>query len=169
MNLIDKYNKQQIETLTENKSIPEFKSGDTLKVGVRIVEGKTERVQYFQGLCIARSNKGLHSTFTVRKVSNGEGVERIFPLYSAKIVTIERLKQGIVRRAKLYYIRELSGKAARIKEKIVFDKSKSNKKIKSDQATKPNKTEAKSDVLDNNQPTPKKTASDNKNTSDNKA
>jgi large subunit ribosomal protein L19 len=123
MNLIDKFNNSQLATLKAKKVIPNFKAGDTLKVGVRISEGKNERTQYFQGLCIGRRNNGIHSSFTVRKVSSGEGVERNFPLYSNKVESIEVLKEGIVRRAKLYYIRELSGKSARIREKI-FTKTK---------------------------------------------
>lgn len=124
MNLIDKFNNVQKTTLTEGKTIPSFKPGDTLKVGVRISEGKNERTQYFQGLCIARRNNGLHSSFTVRKVTGGEGVERNFPLYSSNVESIEVLKQGVVRRAKLYYIRDLSGKSARIKEKITTNSNK---------------------------------------------
>ncbi|MBL6784771.1 MAG: 50S ribosomal protein L19 [Rickettsiales bacterium] len=144
MNLIDKFNDAQLETLKTKKTIPNFKAGDTLKVGVRISEGKNERTQYFQGLCIAIRNQGIHSSFTVRKVTSGEGVERNFPLYSNKIESIEVLKQGIVRRAKLYYIRKLSGKSARIREKIVLKpkKNKKNDKAAKPVAEKPTKTES---------------------------
>ncbi|MBT4922286.1 MAG: 50S ribosomal protein L19 [Rickettsiales bacterium] len=131
MNLIDKFNNTQLKTLTENKTIPNFKAGDTVKVGVRISEGKNERIQYFQGLCIARKSQGLHSSFTVRKVTGGEGVERNFPIHSKKIESIEVLKQGVVRRAKLYYIRELSGKSARIREKITARVNKPKKQTNS--------------------------------------
>jgi large subunit ribosomal protein L19 len=120
MDVIKKFEQQQIKDL--NKEIPDFRPGDTLKVGVKIIEGKTERLQSFQGLCIARSSDSINSTFTVRKISNGEGVERKFPLYSPKIASIEVSKRGIVRRAKLYYMRKLRGKAARIKEKKEFFK-----------------------------------------------
>ena len=142
MNLIDKFNNSQLKNLKENKTIPVFKSGDTIKVGVRISEGKNERTQYFQGLCIARRSQGLHSSFTVRKVTSGEGVERNFPLYSSKIESIEVLKQGIVRRAKLYYIRELSGKSARIREKITMKPKKKTTTSAKVQTEKPSTKEA---------------------------
>ena len=118
MNAIKEFEQQQIAEL--NKNIPDFRPGDTLNIGVKIIEGKTERLQYFQGLCIARSSDSINSTFTVRKISNGEGVERKFPLYSPKIASIEVVKKGLVRRAKLYYMRNLRGKAARIQEKKDF-------------------------------------------------
>jgi len=118
MNAIEKFEQAQIEKL--GKTIPDFRPGDTLKVGVKIIEGKTERLQYFQGLCIARSSDSINSSFVVRKISNNEGVERRFPLYSPKVASIEILKQGIVRRSKLYYMRELRGKAARIQEKKTY-------------------------------------------------
>lgn len=116
-NLLQKFEQDQVEKLTAGKNYPEFKAGDTLRVSVRIVEGKNERVQAFEGLCIARKNAGLNSAFTVRKISHGEGVERNFPLYSPRVEAIEVVRRGVVRRAKLYYMRELTGKAARIKEK----------------------------------------------------
>ncbi|MHB2150925.1 50S ribosomal protein L19 [Calditrichota bacterium LG25] len=97
--------------------IPEFKAGDTVAVHVRVIEGNKERIQVFQGVCIKRKGGGIHQTFTVRKISNGVGVERIFPVHSPKIAKIEVLKRGRVRRAKLYYLRKLRGKAARIREK----------------------------------------------------
>jgi len=130
MNFIKKFQAEQIKDLVKDKKLPEFRPGDTLKVGVKIIEGKTERLQYFQGLCIARSGDSINSTFTVRKISNGEGVERKFPLYSPKIASIEVLKKGIVRRAKLYYMRELRGKAARIQEKKEFTSTKKTEKAK---------------------------------------
>jgi large subunit ribosomal protein L19 len=112
MNIIDRLEMEQIK-----KNIPIFKAGDTLKVHVKIVEGDKQRIQAFQGVCIKRHNNGLGSTFTVRKISNGMGVERIFPLHSPNIDSIEVLMVGRVRRAKLYYLRNLQGKAARIREK----------------------------------------------------
>lgn len=118
MNIVEAFEKQQIEKLTSGKTIPDFKPGDTVRVNVRIVEGASERVQAYEGLCIARTSRGFGSSITVRKVSNGEGVERTFSLYSPRIDSIAVVKRGVVRRAKLYYIRKLSGKAARIKEVI---------------------------------------------------
>lgn len=117
MNVIQKLEEAHIAAVTEGKTIPEFGAGDTLRVNVRIVEGANERVQAFEGVCIGRKNRGLHSSFTVRKVSHGEGVERTFPLYSPRLDSIEVLRRGDVRRAKLFYLRDRSGKSARIKEK----------------------------------------------------
>lgn len=117
MNLLQKIEKSQIEASLNGKKIPEFGAGDTLRVQVRIVEGTSERVQAFEGVCIARKNRGIGSSFTVRKLSHGEGVERIFPLYSPRVDSIEVLRRGDVRRAKLYYLRGRTGKAARITEK----------------------------------------------------
>jgi len=117
MNILDKIGKSQIEAVTEQRSIPEFGPGDTVKISVKVVEGSRERVQAFEGVCIARSNRGVNSSFTVRKISYGEGVERIFPLHSPKIQAIEVMRRGAVRRAKLYYLRGRTGKAARIAEK----------------------------------------------------
>jgi len=118
MNLLQTFEQEQLKKLTENKVIPAFQAGDTLKVLVKVVEGTRERVQAFEGLCIARKNAGINSSFTVRKISYGEGVERVFPLYSPSI-EIQLLRRGVVRRAKLYYLRGLTGKKARIAEKIV--------------------------------------------------
>ena len=115
MNLIQQIEAEQIAKL--DKTIPEFRPGDTLRVGVRVVEGERTRVQNYEGVCIARANKGMGSSFTVRKISFGEGVERVFPLYSPNIDSIEVVRKGAVRRAKLYYLRNLTGKAARIREK----------------------------------------------------
>ncbi len=114
MSIIKKYEKEQIEKLAKN--IPNFKAGDTLRVHTKIVEGNRERIQIFEGVCIARSNKGLNSNFTVRKISFGEGVERVFPLYSPNVAKIEVVRIGQVRRSKLYYLRALFGKKARIAE-----------------------------------------------------
>jgi len=122
MNALEKFNQRQVEKLTANKEIPTFGPGDTLRVDVLIVEGEKERVQVFEGICIARKNRGLNSSFTVRKISHGEGVERVFPLYSPRVPAINVVRRGDVRRAKLYYMRSLSGKAARIKEKRDFSK-----------------------------------------------
>ncbi|MCP4394808.1 MAG: 50S ribosomal protein L19 [Alphaproteobacteria bacterium] len=119
MNIIETLEKEQIEKLTEGKEIPEFKAGDSLKVHNKIIEGTRERVQVYEGVCIARRNDGINSTFTVRKISFGEGVERVFPLYSPKIERIEISRFGKVRRAKLYYLRSLRGRAARISEDTV--------------------------------------------------
>ena len=117
MNLIQQLEAEQIQKLTAQRAIPEFRPGDTLKVGVKVVEGERTRVQAYEGVCIARSNKGMGSSFTVRKMSFGEGVERVFPLYSPNIDSIEVVRKGAVRRAKLYYLRGRTGKAARIAER----------------------------------------------------
>jgi large subunit ribosomal protein L19 len=124
MDAIAKFEQQQVITLTNGKAIPDFKAGDTVNVGVRIVEGATERVQAYEGVVIARRNAGVNSSFTVRKISHSEGVERKFKLYSPMLATITVVKRGIVKRAKLYYLRALRGKAARIREKLDFDKKK---------------------------------------------
>jgi large subunit ribosomal protein L19 len=117
MNLIQQLEAENIAKLTAVRAIPEFRPGDTLKVGVRVVEGERTRVQNYEGVCIARSNKGMGSSFTVRKMSFGEGVERVFPLYSPNIDSIEVVRKGAVRRAKLYYLRGRTGKSARIAER----------------------------------------------------
>jgi large subunit ribosomal protein L19 len=117
MNLIQQLEAEQIASLTENRAIPEFRPGDTLRVGVKVVEGDRTRVQNFEGVCIARANRGMGSSFTVRKISFGEGVERVFPLYSPNIDSIAVVRRGAVRRAKLYYLRGRTGKAARIAER----------------------------------------------------
>jgi large subunit ribosomal protein L19 len=117
MNIIEEINQEQVKKLTAEKATPIFAPGDTLKVNVRVVEGTRERVQAFEGVCIARKNSGINSAFTVRKLSYGEGVERVFPLYSPSLESIEIIRRGDVRRAKLYYLRGLTGKAARIAEK----------------------------------------------------
>ena len=117
MNLIQQLEAEQIDRLIQNRAIPEFRPGDTLRVGVKVVEGDRTRIQNYEGVCIARSNKGLGSSFTVRKISFGEGVERVFPLYSPNVDSIEVVRRGAVRRAKLYYLRGRTGKAARIAER----------------------------------------------------
>ena len=122
--------KAAIQKLTANKKITEFSPGDTIKVGVKIVEGKRERIQYFEGVCIAKKNRDLNSSFTVRKISFGEGVERTFALYSPNVASIKVIRSGKVRRAKLYYLRDRKGKSARIAEKI-------KKKIGVDVSVKP--------------------------------
>ena len=137
MNVIDKLEKNQMDKILSERNIPEFGAGDTIKVDVKIIEGDKERIQAFEGLCIARSGGGLNESFTVRKISYGEGVERIFPIFSPKIAGITLLKRGKVRRAKLYYLRDRRGKAARIVEKIQLSKKDNN--------PKPEQTDAKVD------------------------
>lgn len=117
MNIIQQYEAREIERLSAARAVPDFQAGDTVRVGVRVVEGTRERVQAYEGVVIARSNKGLNSNFTVRKISNGEGVERIFPLYAPSIAEIKVVRRGKVRRAKLYYLRGRRGKSARIAER----------------------------------------------------
>ena len=129
MNVIDKIEKDQMDKIVSERSIPEFGAGDTIKVDVKIIEGEKERIQAFEGLCIARSGSGLNESFTVRKISYGEGVERIFPIFSPKIAGITVLKKGKVRRAKLYYLRDRRGKSARIVEKIQVTKKDNKPKV----------------------------------------
>ena len=149
MKNIEDINKEAIKKIVANKKITDFSSGDTIKVGVKIVEGKRERIQYFEGVCIAKKNRDLNSSFTVRKISFGEGVERTFALYSPNVASIKVTRSGKVRRAKLYYLRDRKGKSARIAENI-------KKKIGIDipaqpvepikEAVLPVKTEAKAEV-----------------------
>ena len=117
MNMLQKIEHENMKKLAAGKRLDKFSQGDTVKVNVRIIEGATERVQAFEGLCIAKKNAGVRSAFTVRKISHGEGVERVFPLYSPRLESVELVRKGEVRRAKLYYLRGLTGKAARITEK----------------------------------------------------
>ena len=117
MNIIQTLEAEQITRLTADRAVPDFRPGDTLRVAVKVVEGERSRVQNFEGVCIARSNKGINSNFTVRKISYGEGVERVFALYAPTIAEIAVVRRGDVRRAKLYYLRGRSGKSARIAEK----------------------------------------------------
>ena len=117
MNLLQQLEQEQVEKLAANRPVPKFEPGDTVRVMVRVIEGERERVQAFEGVCIARKNAGINSNFTLRKISYGEGVERVFPLYSPRITAIEVVRRGVVRRAKLYYLRGLTGKRARIVER----------------------------------------------------
>jgi len=130
MKNIEDINKAAVQKITASKKITDFSPGDTIKVGVKIVEGKRERIQYFEGVCIAKKNRDLNSSFTVRKISFGEGVERTFALYSPNVASIKVIRSGKVRRAKLYYLRDRKGKSARIAEKI-------KKKIGVDVSVKP--------------------------------
>jgi len=116
-NLLQKYEEGQVARLSSGKEMPDFRAGDVVRVRVKIADGASERIQAFEGLCIGRKNRGMASAFTVRKISHGEGVERIFPLYSPRIDGVEIVRRGVIRRAKLYYMRDLTGKAARIQEK----------------------------------------------------
>ena len=128
MNIIEQIEREEIEKLTSGKDIPAFDPGDTVRVQVRVAEGARERLQAFEGVCIARSNRGLNSSFTLRKISYGEGVERVFQLYSPLIHGIELVRRGDVRRAKLYYLRGRTGKSARIAEKRDARRLKDSKK-----------------------------------------
>jgi large subunit ribosomal protein L19 len=117
MNLLQQLEREQVEKLLAARPVPKFEPGDTVRVSLRVVEGERERIQAFEGVCIGRKNAGVNSSFTLRKISYGEGVERVFPLYSPMIDSIKIVRRGKVRRAKLYYLRGLRGKAARIAEK----------------------------------------------------
>lgn len=119
MNVIQQIEQQQVAALTQSRAIPDFRPGDTVRVNVRVIEGNRERVQAFEGVCIARRNRSVNSSFTVRKISYGEGVERVFPLYSPRIDSIDVVRRGKVRRAKLYYLRGRRGKSARIAERRI--------------------------------------------------
>lgn len=118
MNVLQQLEAEQIEKLKGQSKIDAFKTGDVVRVNVKIIEGENERIQAFEGVCIAKKNAGLNSSFTVRKLSHGEGVERVFPLYSARIDSIQNVRSGEVRRSKLYFLRGRTGKSARIKERI---------------------------------------------------
>ena len=126
-NMIEQFEQDQIGKLTENKEVPEFRAGDTVRVSVRVIDGTTERLQAYEGVVIAKRSRGVTSSFVVRKVSHGEGVERRFMTYSPIVAKIDVIKRGIVRRAKLFYLRELSGKAARIKERKTYSSNASSK------------------------------------------
>ena len=136
MKNIEDINKAAIKKIVANKKITDFSPGDTIKVGVKIVEGKRERIQYFEGVCIAKKNRDINSSFTVRKISFGEGVERTFALYSPNVDSIKVIRTGKVKRAKLYYLRDRKGKSARIAEKI-------KKKIGVDVSVKPEEQKVK--------------------------
>ena len=142
MKNIEEINKESVKRISAQKSLPEFFSGDTIKIGVKISEGKRERIQYFEGVCIAKKNRDINSSFTVRKISFGEGVERTFALYSSIIDSIKVVRSGQVRRAKLYYLRDRKGKSARIAEKI-------KKRIGVDLAEKSKETEVINDNKEN--------------------
>ncbi|MCW8916690.1 MAG: 50S ribosomal protein L19 [Magnetovibrio sp.] len=126
MNIIEQLETEQMSKLTADKNIPDFGPGDTVRVQVKVVEGTRERLQAFEGVCIGRKNAGLNSAFTVRKIASGEGVERVFPIYSPNVAAVEVLRRGDVRRAKLYYLRGRTGKSARIAEQTDGHKAKLN-------------------------------------------
>lgn len=117
MNIVEQIGREQVEKLTAERPVPDFSPGDTVRVNVKVVEGTRERIQAYEGVCIARKNDGINSSFTVRKISYGEGVERVFPLYSPRVDSIDVVRRGAVRRAKLYYLRDRRGKSARIAER----------------------------------------------------
>src|SRR5690349_1203298 len=117
MNVLQTLEQEQVKKLVEGRAVPDFRAGDTVRVGIKVIEGERERVQTFEGVCIGRKNSGVNSNFTLRKISYGEGVERVFPLYSPRITSIVVVRRGVVRRAKLYYLRGRTGKAARITER----------------------------------------------------
>ena len=156
MKNIEEINKESVKKFLALKKIPQFFAGDTIKVGVKIVEGKRERIQYFEGVCIAKKNRDLNSSFTVRKISFGEGVERTFALYSPNVDSITVIRSGKVRRAKLYYLRDRKGKSARIAEKI-------KKKIGVDVSVKPEKLAIK-EVSSTKEETKKDVSDDQKKT-----
>ena len=155
MKNIEDINKAAIQIITANKKITDFSPGDTIKVGVKIVEGKRERVQYFEGVCISKKNRDINSSFTVRKISFGEGVERTFALYSPNVSSIKIVRSGKVRRAKLYYLRDRKGKSARIAEKI-------KKKIGVDILVKPVESKEKAVEITKVEATDDKPTSDKK-------
>lgn len=126
MNIVEQIGQEQVEQLTAERPVPEFSPGDTVRVNVKVVEGTRERIQAYEGVCIARKNNGINSSFTVRKISYGEGVERVFPLYSPRIDSIQVVRRGAVRRAKLYYLRDRRGKSARIAERTTGHGMKKN-------------------------------------------
>ena len=150
MKTIEEINQHNVKKILSEKKIPDFYPGDVVKVGVRITEGKKDRIQYFEGVCIAKKSRDLNSSFTVRKISFGEGVERTFPLYGTLIDSIKVIRSGKVRRAKLYYLRDRTGKSARIAEKI-------RKKIGIDVDVKP-ETVSEENVVPPELETPKKEA-----------
>jgi|TARA_B110000438_G_scaffold216879_1_gene209514 large subunit ribosomal protein L19 len=145
MKNIEDINRSKVKKILEDKKIPEFFAGDSVKIGVRIYEGKRERIQYFEGVCIAKKNRDINSSFTVRKISFGEGVERTFSLYSPIIGSIKVIRSGKVRRAKLYYLRDRKGKSARIVEKI-------KKKIGVDFSGKINENQAQKEEVKKEEP-----------------
>ena len=126
MNIIDRIGNKQIKKVLGQRQLPEFAPGDTLRVDVKVVEGTRERIQAFEGVCIARKNNGVNSSFTVRKISYGEGVERVFPIHAPQVAGVTVMRRGRVRRAKLYYLRGRTGKAARIAEKTTYREASSS-------------------------------------------
>ena len=138
MNILEKFEKDQLKELQSEKKLPKFSPGDTIKVHLRVKEGEKERIQIFEGVCIAIKNSGINSSFTVRKISYGEGIERVLPLFSPQISKIEVAKFGSVKRSKLYYLRQRSGKSARIAEKTLTQNS-SSSELKDDSKNKSNK------------------------------
>ena len=151
MNKLIDIENEQIQESLKTSSVPSFKSGDTVRVNVFVTEGNKERVQAFEGICIARSNRGFNSTFTIRKISHGEGVERVFPLYSPMLESIKLIRKGKVRRSKLYYLRQRSGKSARIAEKkdvikkAIIKSEENNKNAKKTDSLSNKKTESSND------------------------
>ena len=135
-NILENFEKDQMQQLLSGKTYPKFNSGDTLKVHLKVKEGEKERIQVFEGVCIAKKNAGVNSSFTVRKISYGEGIERVLPYYSPQISKIEVVKRGDVRRSKLYYLRGRSGKSARITEKTSFNNNDNIKKNNTDVGVK---------------------------------
>ncbi len=138
MNILEKFEAKQLEKLKETKQVPDFGAGDTVKVNVKIKEGTRERIQAYEGVCIAREGSGINESFTVRKISYGEGVERVFPIWSNRVDSIELIRRGKVKRAKLYYLRDRRGKSARIAERTTghgIDKTPA-KKVKKAKTTK---------------------------------
>tara|TARA_Y100001933_G_scaffold263822_1_gene326863 strand:+ start:1129 stop:1662 length:534 start_codon:yes stop_codon:yes gene_type:complete len=152
MNILQDYEKNHLKQLSSEKSFPKFNAGDTLKVHLKVKEGEKERIQIFEGVCIGKKNSGLNSSFTIRKISYGEGIERVLPLYSPQINKIELVKSGDVRRSKLYYLRKRSGKSARISEKNTFGGHPTQEQTESSSQEKVEKTvEMKSDKGNKNQ------------------
>ena len=142
MNLIDELNREHIAEIAGDKNVPDFQAGGTLKVNVKVKEGTRERIQAYEGVCIARSGSGLNASFTVRKISYGEGVERVFPIYSPLVDSIEVVRRGRVRRAKLYYLRGLTGKAARITERRTARKVSENAAVDAQPTQKESKVDS---------------------------
>ncbi len=151
-NLIETFEKKQIERLTSKKRIPTFRSGDTIKVTIKITEGDKSRLQAFEGMCIGRKNNSVNSTFTVRKISHGEGVERVFPLFSPIIEKIEVVRKGDVRRSKLYYLRQRTGKRARIADKDRGDEADQYDYIEEAQPAAEPKVEAEAQQVEEAEP-----------------
>ena len=163
MKTIEEINRSNVKKIQAEKKLPQFFPGDIIKVGVRITEGKRDRIQYFEGVCIAKKSRDINSSFTVRKISFGEGVERTFALYSPIVDSIKVIRSGDVRRAKLYYLRDRTGKSARIAEKIRKNIG-IEVDVKSETATEENlqKTEVKNDIKENEQEKIKEETSENK-------